>query len=84
LSNALPAARGREKVACVASNMRGWQHGENEVRGDVNWVCLWMLKKKIARGRCPRTPCLLCDSLRSPGAPRPPYRHLAIHIATRR
>jgi hypothetical protein len=35
-------------------------------------------------GPCPRTPCLLCDSLRSPGAPRPTYRHLAIHIATRR
>jgi hypothetical protein len=28
--------------------------------------------------------CLLCDPLRSPGVPRPPYRHLAIHIATRR
>jgi hypothetical protein len=29
-----------------------------------------------------RPPCLLCDSLRSPGALRPAYRHLAIHIAT--
>jgi hypothetical protein len=28
-------------------------------------------KRKKPRGRCPRTPCLLCDSLRSPGAPRP-------------
>ncbi len=35
------------------------------------------------RERCPRTACFSSDSIRSPGAPRPAYRHLAIHIATR-
>ncbi len=41
-------------------------------------------QKKQSRGRCPRTPCLFYSSLRSPGAPRPTYRHLGVCIATRR
>jgi hypothetical protein len=41
----------------------------------------WMPAKKNSRGR---TPCLFCGSLRSPGAPRPTYRHLGVRIATRR
>jgi hypothetical protein len=38
----------------------------------------------LQKNRCPRTPCLFCGPLCSPGAPRPTYRHLGVHIATRR
>jgi hypothetical protein len=74
-------ARARE------SGMRGMVKTYNMVKMRFAVMSIGFVygcSKKIRTGALPRTPCLLCDSLRSPGAPRPPYRHLAIHIATRR
>jgi hypothetical protein len=70
LSNA--AMRGREQAACVAGNMRGWQHNDNEA--------IWFLWRSFYGGVCMEEFYGGCSKKHSPGA-LPPHPLPALRLA---